>query len=89
MEALTEFWVIQLLGRFHPLVVHFPIGLIVVASFMELMTFGNKRPGLREGIRWMIYIGLARGGRGAVRACSNLWLLHSNYKEPTLENPRL
>ncbi|MFT7161904.1 MAG: putative membrane protein, partial [Bacteroidia bacterium] len=28
-------WVLQLLGRLHPLVVHFPIGLLVVALFME------------------------------------------------------
>jgi len=59
MEALTEFWIVQLLGRLHPLVVHFPIGLLVVASFMEGMTLGNKRPGLRDGIRWLVYIGAA------------------------------
>ena len=74
MEALTEFWVVQLLGRFHPLVVHFPIGLIVVASFMELMTLGNKRPGLREGIRWMIYIG---AGTAALASILGWFLLNS------------
>ena len=57
MEALTESWVVQFLGRLHPLVVHFPIGLLVAAFFMEWMTLGGKRPGLREGIRWMIGIG--------------------------------
>ena len=50
-------WVLQLLGRFHPLLVHFPIGLLVVALFMELLSIGGKRKGLREGIRWMLYIG--------------------------------
>lgn len=50
-------WVLQLLGRFHPLMVHFPIGLLVVALFMELLSIGGKRKGLREGIRWMLYIG--------------------------------
>ena len=57
MEALTESWVVQFLGRLHPLMVHFPIGLLVAAFFMEWMTLGGKRPGLREGIRWMIGIG--------------------------------
>ncbi len=57
MEALMESWVVQFLGRLHPLVVHFPIGLLVTAFFMEWMTLGGKRPGLREGIRWMIWIG--------------------------------
>lgn len=37
--------------------VHFPIGLLVVALFMELLTIGGKRDGLRDGIRWMLYIG--------------------------------
>lgn len=57
MEALTESWVVQFLGRLHPLIVHFPIGLLVAAFFMEWMTLGGKRSGLREGIRWMIGIG--------------------------------
>lgn len=50
-------WILQLFGRFHPLMVHFPIGLLVVALFMELLTIGGKRKGLRDGIRWMLYIG--------------------------------
>lgn len=50
-------WILQLFGRFHPLMVHFPIGLLVVALFMELLTIGGKRDGLRDGIRWMLYIG--------------------------------
>lgn len=55
MENLN--WVLQLMGRFHPLLVHFPVGLLVVALFFECLTIGGKRPGLREGITWMIYIG--------------------------------
>ncbi len=57
MEVLATSWVVQFLGRLHPLAVHFPIGLLVAAFFMEWMTLGGKRPGLREGIRWMIGIG--------------------------------
>ena len=50
-------WIFQLLGRFHPLLVHFPIALLVVALFMELSTIGGKRNGLREGTYWLVYMG--------------------------------
>ena len=66
MEALMEFWVVQWLGRLHPLVVHFPIGLLVVAFFMEMMTLGGRRPGLRDGIRWLIYIGAATAALASI-----------------------
>ncbi len=50
-------WILQLLGRLHPLLVHFPVGLLVVAFFLELLTLKGKKTGLREGITWMVYIG--------------------------------
>ncbi|WP_435414363.1 DUF1549 domain-containing protein [Polaribacter aestuariivivens] len=50
-------WFLQLLGRLHPLLVHFPIGLLVVAFLLEIRTIGKKRKGLREGITYMVYIG--------------------------------
>jgi len=52
-------WIFKFLGRLHPLLVHFPIGLLVVALFMELLTIGGKRKGLREGIYWVVYLGTA------------------------------
>ncbi|TMM51996.1 DUF1553 domain-containing protein [Maribacter algarum] len=55
MENLN--WIFQFLGRLHPLLVHFPIGLLVVALFMELLTIGGKRKGLREGTHWVVYVG--------------------------------
>ncbi len=57
MEENAWIWMLQLLGRLHPLIVHFPIGLLVVALFLEVLTLKGKRPGLREGINWMIYLG--------------------------------
>lgn len=57
MEENAWSWILQLLGRLHPLAVHFPIGLLVVALFMEMLTVNGKRPGLREGISWMVYLG--------------------------------
>ena len=53
----TSNWVLQFLGRLHPLFVHFPIGLLLVALLLEFLTIGGKRKGLREGINWMVYIG--------------------------------
>jgi len=57
MELHILGWVTHFLGRLHPLLVHFPIGLLVVALFLETLTLNGKRPGLREGINWLIYIG--------------------------------
>lgn len=50
-------WILQLIGRLHPLLVHFPIGLLVVALFLEVLTLGGRRNNLRDGISWMVYLG--------------------------------
>ncbi|MBT9188276.1 DUF1549 domain-containing protein [Zobellia russellii] len=52
-----SYWILQLLGRLHPLLVHFPIGLLVVAFLFEMSTVGGKRKGLRTGTYCMIYAG--------------------------------
>lgn len=55
---MEEFnWIFQLIGRFHTLLVHFPIGLLVVALFFEFFTIGGKRQSLRGGINGMVYLG--------------------------------
>lgn len=71
-ESIGEL-IFQFLGRLHPLVIHFPIGLLVVALFMESLTIGGKRQGLREGINWMVYI----GGAFAVISAILGWLLRT------------
>ncbi len=57
MEENSWIWIAQLLGRLHPLAVHFPIGLLIIALFLEGLTLRGKRQGLREGIKWMVYLG--------------------------------
>ena len=45
MEENSWIWIAQLLGRLHPLAVHFPIGLLIVALFLEGLTLSGKRQG--------------------------------------------
>lgn len=66
-----DYWFLQFFGRLHPLVVHFPIGLLVVALFLECLTIGGKRQGLRDGIHWMVWL----GALSAIIACVLGWLL--------------
>jgi uncharacterized membrane protein/mono/diheme cytochrome c family protein len=55
--VLANFWLWQFLGRLHPLVVHFPISLLVVALVLEFFTFNKKNPELRPGISLLLIIG--------------------------------
>jgi len=57
MEENAWSWIFHFLGRLHPLTVHFPVGLLIVAFFLEFLTINGKRQELRAGIKWMIYIG--------------------------------
>jgi len=82
IDSLSELWVWQLIGRLHPIIVHFPIGVLVVAFFLELFTLGNKRPELRAGIRWLVYIG---AGTSLIAVLFGLVLAYgANYSESTL-----
>jgi len=46
----------QFLGRFHPLVIHVPIGLIMLVPVLE--TVGARRPALREAAGFVLGLGL-------------------------------
>jgi uncharacterized membrane protein/mono/diheme cytochrome c family protein len=48
---------LQFLGRFHPLLVHLPIGMLVLLPFLELA--GTTRPGLREAAGFVLHLTLA------------------------------
>jgi uncharacterized membrane protein/mono/diheme cytochrome c family protein len=57
IAAGTPFWVWSFLGRLHPLVVHFPIGLLVVAWLMELLVWKRKSNDFGPAIRVLMVIG--------------------------------
>ena len=48
---------LQFLGRFHPLIVHLPIGLIVLWPLFEIG--GTKRPAFREAAGFVLWLALA------------------------------
>src|SRR5215470_7092357 len=48
---------LQFLGRFHPLLVHLPIGLIAIFPLLEFM--GARRPALRDAAGFVLLFALA------------------------------
>ncbi|REG82720.1 DUF1549 domain-containing protein [Algoriphagus antarcticus] len=68
------FWLWQFFGRLHPLIVHFPIALIVVAALMELFTFREFNSKIRPGIMILASIGAI----SAILAAPMGWLLATN-----------
>jgi uncharacterized membrane protein/mono/diheme cytochrome c family protein len=73
MEGSAWTWILELFGRIHPLTVHFPIGLLIVGLFLELLTIKGKRSGLRDGIVWIVYL----GAFFAVLAAAQGWFLQA------------
>lgn len=70
----SSFWLSQLFGRLHPMMVHFPIALLLVAAVMELFTLGNFRHSFRAGIRFLVTLGAI----SAVISAGMGWLLAEN-----------
>jgi uncharacterized membrane protein len=48
----------QIIGRFHPLVVHFPIGILFVAFFFELISRWKSYENLRPAVQPALLIGV-------------------------------
>jgi len=71
---LSDFWPFQLFGRLHPMMVHFPIALILVAAVMELFTLNNFRHSFRSGIRVLVILGAI----SAIASAGMGWLLAEN-----------
>lgn len=53
----STFWLWQFLGRLHPLAVHFPVGILLLAAVIELLTIKNYHSPYRAGIKLMVYVG--------------------------------
>lgn len=70
----SGFWLSQLFGRLHPMLVHFPIALLLVAAVMELFTLGNFRHSFRSGIRFLVILGAISAAISAGMG----WLLAEN-----------
>src|SRR5205085_1634036 len=77
------FWLWKFLGRLHPMVVHFPLGLILFAAILELFTVGRFNSKLRPGIT----ICLVTGVITSLISASFGWLLATgeDYSGNTLE----
>ena len=56
-SVITTFWLWQFLGRLHPLSVHFPIALLVVALILEIYSWRRKDQTLRAGQQIILLIG--------------------------------
>jgi uncharacterized membrane protein/mono/diheme cytochrome c family protein len=57
LQATETFWLWQFLGRLHPLLVHFPIGLLLVALLFELIDWKRKSTGLRDATKILTWVG--------------------------------
>ena len=69
-------------GRFHPLFVHLPIGLLVFAIFMELLLFWKPRESFAKTIP-LIWLAAAIGS--ILSAAAGYFLsLGGGYEEATL-----
>lgn len=70
----TTFWLWQLFGRLHPMIVHFPISLLIFAGFLELFTLKRYNHPFRPGIRIIALFGAI----SAIFSALFGWLLATN-----------
>ena len=54
----NSFWLWNFLGRLHPLAVHFPVSLLLLAAILELFTIKNFNSKLRPGINVLVASGV-------------------------------
>ncbi|MEZ4828003.1 MAG: DUF2231 domain-containing protein [Bacteroidia bacterium] len=57
MIPLDALWFLTFLGRLHPMVVHFPIALLIMAMLMEMMTLRGKNENFRSAITLLLRLG--------------------------------
>ena len=56
-STTTTFWLWNFLGRLHPLIVHFPISMLLLAAVLELFSIKNFYSSLRPGINVLVFTG--------------------------------
>ncbi len=74
------FWLWSFLGRLHPMIVHFPIALLLLAVVLEFISRKNFNSPLRAGINVLVFIGALSGMLTALFG----WLL--SRQEETIGN---
>lgn len=72
-DTIPAFWLWQFFGRLHPLIVHFPIALLVVALLLEVIGFRKGNHELRKATNILLLAGAA----SAVIAVAFGWLLEA------------
>lgn len=53
----ANFWLWTFFGRLHPLIVHFPIALLIIASFLELLSLKKRNQEMRAAIGVLLVVG--------------------------------
>lgn len=74
------------IGRFHPLLVHLPIGILLMAVFMHWYSYRKRREDMAPAVRFSLLL----GALAAVASCISGWLLagSGDYEGDTLEQHR-
>ncbi len=79
----TSFWLWGFLGRLHPLLVHFPVSLLVLAAGTELFTVKKFNSALRPAIGLLLYTGAAGAVLSAI--CGLLLNATETYGSDSLQ----
>lgn len=71
----------QLFGRLHPLILHFPIALILLAATVEVVRLKWDRPALAQLVPFLLVV----GALGAIAASVTGWVFaRESYPRPAL-----
>ena len=84
MQLLSLNWLMDLTGRLHPLIVHFPIGLLIGAFILELIAKARKKKTSYEGI---VYLGAFSALLAAI--AGQLLYQYGSYESDLVERHQL
>ena len=69
--VLLSFSVTEFIGRFHPVVVHMPIGILLLAAIFIVLSGGSKFQSLKDAISISLFLGML----SAIASCVTGFLL--------------